>query len=117
MDHVISFTPEQLIGAFLAFCVGFSSVCVAVGWIFKIRNAVKAPSKKVDERLTALEATVETYMTFFSNDKKRIDSIETGSRVTQKALLALLSHGIDGNDIDALKAAKVELQEYLIKKA
>ena len=31
-----------------------------------------------------------------------------------KALLALLSHGIDGNAIDPMKEAKAALESYLI---
>lgn len=31
-----------------------------------------------------------------------------------KALLALLSHGIDGNAIDPMKEAKAEIENYLI---
>ena len=56
------------------------------------------------------------YDEFFRNDKARLDAIEEGNRVTQKALLALLSHGIDGNDVDSMRQAKGELEEYLIKK-
>ena len=29
--------------------------------------------------------------------------------------MALLAHGIDGNDIDAMKKAKAELTDYLIQ--
>lgn len=61
-----------------------------------------------------MERAVAEYESFFANDKKRMENIEEGSRVTQKAILALLSHGIDGNDIDAMVVARNELQEYLI---
>ena len=50
------------------------------------------------------------------NDKKRLEEMEQGNKVTQRAILALLSHGIDGNDIEAMKAAKKELQDFLIGK-
>lgn len=33
---------------------------------------------------------------------------------SMKALLALLSHGIDGNAIDPMKEAKAALESYLI---
>ena len=61
------------------------------------------------ERLARVEARAQS-------NTHRLDAIEEGSRVTQRAILALLSHGIDGNDIDAMKAAKKELQEYLIER-
>ena len=31
-----------------------------------------------------------------------------------KALLALLRHGIDGNDVEGMKKVKSELEQYLI---
>lgn len=116
MDQVISFTPAQLLASILGICVGISTIAAAIGWVVKGIQAAKAPAKKVEERLSALEKQQEEYMVFFKKDKDRLDAIEEGSRVTQRAILALLSHGIDGNDIDAMKAAKKELQEYLIER-
>lgn len=112
MDTVISFTPEQLI----AIAGGFTAICVAVGWVIKIVKAAKAPTKALEGRVAALEGTVKAYEDYFANDKRRLDVLEEGNRVTQKAILALLSHGIDGNDVEGLKAAKKELQEYLIER-
>lgn len=114
MDTVITFTPASLVAGILAVCAGISCVAAAIGWIIKGIQAAKAPARKTEERLKALERAVAEYESFFANDKKRMENIEEGSRVTQKAILALLSHGIDGNDIDAMVVARNELQEYLI---
>ncbi len=116
MNTAITVTPSMLISGFIAFCAGLSCIAGAIGWVVKMIHAAKAPAKRVDERLEALENTVEDYKDYFDNDQRRMESIEAGSRVTQKALLALLSHGIDGNDVDAMRAAKAELQEYLIER-
>lgn len=116
MDTVISFTPAQLFAGILAVCAGISCIAAAIGWVVKGIQAAKAPAKKVDDRLKALEKITADHETYFANDKKRLETIEEGNRVTQKAILALLSHGIDGNDVDAMRAAKNELQEYLIER-
>jgi hypothetical protein len=34
----------------------------------------------------------------------------------QQSMLALLSHALNGNDVDSLKKAKEDLQNYLIGK-
>ena len=47
-------------------------------------------------------------------DYERLNQLEEGNAITQRALLALLAHGIDGNDIEAMKQAKAELTDYLI---
>ena len=116
MDKVLSFTVGQLIGGFLAICAGLSCIALAVSWIIKAVNKVRAPERKQDERITDLERRVAKHDEFLDRDKERLEAIEEGNRVTQRAILALLAHGIDGNDIDALRAAKTELQDYLIKR-
>ena len=50
------------------------------------------------------------------NDNDRLRDIEKGDRATQRALLALLDHGIDGNNIKQMQDAKEELQNHLINR-
>lgn len=114
MNTAFTFTPASLIAGFLAICAGISCIAGAVGWVIKVIRAARAPSKSLEARIIAIEKTIEEYADFFANDKRRLGVIEDGSRVTQRAILALLSHAIDGNDVDALKEAKTELQDYLI---
>lgn len=109
---MISFTPGQIV----AIAAGFSAICVAVGWVVKIVRAARAPTKALEGRVAALEASVKNHDEYLASDKRRLEAIEEGSRVTQRAILALLSHGIDGNDVDSLRAAKDELQKYLIER-
>ena len=49
-------------------------------------------------------------------DVNRFDAIEAGNRVTQLAILALLDHGIDGNNVKQMQDAKEELQNHLINR-
>lgn len=112
MNNAITITPGQIV----AICAGFSAICVAVGWVLKIIKAAKAPTKALEDRIEALERINGQHADYLANDKRRIDAIEEGNRVTQRAILALLSHGIDGNDVDGLKAAKSDLQKYLIER-
>lgn len=85
----------------------------------KIADAVrkaKAPNVEQDKRLDRVERHLEEVDAFLDKDKKRLDSIEDGNRATQRALLALLDHGIDGNNISQMQKAKEELQEHLISR-
>ena len=116
MNETISFTLRELGAWFLACCAGISVVAGAVVWVIKAIKAARAPAQKTEARIKALEESVERYEKYFANDKDRLDVMEEGNRIMQRAMLALLSHGIDGNDVDSLKAAKNELQKYLIER-
>lgn len=115
MNNVISFTPVQFIGTFLAICAGITCIAGAVAVIVKIVRAAKAPNEEQTRRIVALENRCNKFDDLLGNDKRRLDHIEDGSRVTQRAILALLRHGIDGNDIEAMKTAEAELHDFLIK--
>ena len=84
--------------------------------IAKAYRTFKAPNARQDERLDAVEDDLKEVRRFLDIDKKRLDSIEDGNRATQQALLALLDHGIDGNNIEQMQHAKETLQKYLINR-
>ena len=49
-------------------------------------------------------------------DNTRIASLEEGNKVICKALMALLSHEINGNSSDKLQKALSDLNDYLIER-
>lgn len=90
----------------------------------KINRKLGADKDRLDlfqSKLVSLEEhQKENSITLEVHDRKileaeqRIGHSEQGNNVTMKALLALLSHGIDGNAIEPMKEAKVALENYLI---
>lgn len=96
---------------------GFVNTVGAAGEkIAKVIRAAKAPNEEQDKRLTAAENDIKDIKGFLANDKKRLDTLEEGNRVTQRALLALLGHGLDGNNQKQMLAAKAELESHLINR-
>jgi len=114
MNQSITITPAEIVKIILSVCGGITAVGAAITVLAKVWSRIKAPSKKFDERLSAVEKKIEEHKGYFSNDNDRLDILEEGNKVTQRALLALLSHGIDGNDVEGMRKAKAELQDYLI---
>lgn len=49
-------------------------------------------------------------------DNERIKALEDGNKAICKALMALLSHEINGNSNDKLQKALSDLNEYLIER-
>ena len=102
MDGITSATILAIVSAFIL-------IATAVEKIAKAVKAAKAPNDLQNERLAALEAWRKEV------DRKLIID-DDGNRVTQRALLALLDHGIDGNNIEQMQHAKEELQDHLINR-
>ena len=86
----------------------------AAGKIVQAVKAAKAPNDQQNERLNALEEWREEVDRKLIRDNDRFKDIDSGNRVTQRALLALLDHGIDGNNIKQMQDAKEALQDHLI---
>jgi len=78
----------------------------------KLSNLVE----RLSERLDSVESLVHRHSELLANDKARFETIENGTHVTQEALLALLSHAIDGDNKEQLVKARNDLHEYLITK-
>lgn len=116
MEHIITFTPKDLMETIILIWACLSAIIGIAGFVISKVKKVKKPNQIQDERLSNIESRLEIFEKMFLNDNNRIEEIERGNRVTQRALLALLSHGIDGNAIDGMKKAKDELNEYLIQR-
>ena len=123
MDNVIQFTPAQLIALILAVCGAIVTISAAIGVIAKALDKARAPEKEQNERLDAHEKRlnahdeiIERFKEYFDNDDRRFKEIEKSNKITQSALLALLKHSINGEDITSLKEAEKSLEEYLIEK-
>lgn len=110
------FSVQDLWTLLLTMCGGFVSISAAISIIIKAVNSAKKPNRTQDERLDKIEKRLDGYDMLFNNDDARLKFIEESSRVTQKALLALLDHGIDGNNIESMEKAKEALQEHLIER-
>ena len=74
------------------------------------------PNATQNQRLDSLERWRETINERLEKDNNHFDSIDKGNRITQEAILALMSHAINGNDTVKLKQAKEKLENYLIEK-
>lgn len=98
---------------------GASAIVLLANAAEKIGKAIqlaKAPNVKQDQRLDKMEKHLEEVDHYLAKDRKRLDSLEEGKRASQRALIALLDHGIDGNNIKQMQDAKTELLDNLINR-
>lgn len=109
-------TPEKIWAILAWVATALILLSNAVEKIVGIVKAIKAPNAAQNSRLDALERDMILVKEYLSNDKKAIDSLAEGDRVTKHAILALLGHGIDGNNVDEMAKSKHELETYLINR-
>ena len=109
-----------LMGCCSALITIAAAVSIVIGAVKKLKEPENVQNNKIrdiEDKMKHLEDCLKKHEEYFNNDNKRLLAIEEGNRVTQKALLALMSHAINGNDTDKLKEAENSLREYLINKA
>lgn len=115
-----NFTPGQIcaiaIGLLLALAGFINTVGSAANWVVKLIQAMKAPNAQQDKEIAELKEWRKGVDAKLDNDNRRLNSNDESTRVTQRALLALLAHGIDGNHQEQMEKAKVELEAHLISK-
>ena len=125
MDEVIQFTTRDVFNLVLAISGAIVSVSAAVTVLAKVFEKIKAPDKKQNERIAALEGAVikinsrlDDGSKHFAADSKRIDELEESMKATNRIIIeslqALTAHAIDGNNTQELKDVKKSLNNYLI---
>lgn len=100
----------------LAWASAFVLLANAAEKIAKAVQAARAPNVKQDERLKDLEEWRKEVDRKLSSDKLQLAEIHEGLRASYQAQLALLDHGIDGNNIKQMQDAKEALQQHLINR-
>lgn len=114
MNTPIMLTPADVINIFLGACGVITATAGAFAVIYSLVQKAKTPNKVQNERLDKHEEWLKKHDAMLDNDNKRLKLLEDGNRITQRALLELLKHGIDGNDIDGMRKVRDDLQQYLI---
>ena len=88
----------------------------AIEKIIKAVKTAKAPVEQHNKRIDDLEKRMDSVEKGQIKNEDHLTAVDDSNRVTQLALLALLDHGIDGNNIDQMRHAKEELQTHLINR-
>ena len=111
-EATITFSVSDIVWICGAIC----TMSAALAVICSVLKKAREPEDLQNTRLDALEAQVKKFAEYLDRDNRRLNTLDEGNRVTQRALLALMSHAINGNDVDELVKAKKSLENYLIDK-
>lgn len=98
----------------LAVASAFVLLSNAAEKVIKAVKAAKAPETAQNAKIAELEDRVKKVEVKLEKDKQQIDDIRESNHVLTKGMFALLEHGINGNNIQQMKDAKHDVEEYLI---
>ena len=104
----------------------FNDVLLAIAVIFlfveiytKIMGAIKTHCEEKTRKkqpVNTLEQTVHQHEAKLEKDHERLNNLEESNRIMMRAMMALMSHELNGNSNDKLQASYEEIQQYLIDK-
>lgn len=110
-------TPGDLLvlafGGLLALATIVSTVGGAVEKIVKLRKAAKAPEVQQDAQIKELKDRLDRLERSLQKDEGQIKAARECNRVLTIGMLALLDHGINGNNIEQMQNAKAGVEAYL----
>ena len=110
------FTANDVWFAFVVVIVILGAVLSVIDKIASIKKRAREPEYKQDNKIMELESRLEKVEYKLKNADKHFDKIDDGIYVLMIGSLALLDHGLDGNNIEAMSEAKKQMQEHLAKK-
>lgn len=113
MDNI---TPSGLWALISSILAAIILIGNAAGQIAAAVKSAKAPNEEQNKRLDALEKWRDEVDGKLANDKKQLDDIQDGLRAIYQGQLALLDHGLEGNNMAQMEEAKKVLQRHLIGK-
>ena len=74
------------------------------------------PVDKLEARVDDHEGKLDDHEEKLKKDYARLNDLEDGNRIMMRAMMAMLSHEINGNSTDKLKESFEEIQRYLIER-
>lgn len=86
----------------------------AVEKIIKAVKAAKAPEQRQNDEIKEIKKRLDNVEKELSRDEKHLKDVRECNHVITKGVLALLDHGINGNNIDQMKDARHDVETYLI---
>ncbi len=110
------FTANDVWFAIVVLVIILGSVLGVIEKTISIKKKAEEPEAKQNDKLKELESRVEKVEYKLKNADKHFDKIDDGIYVLMIGSLALLDHGLDGNNIEAMSEAKKQMQEHLAKK-
>jgi len=98
----------------LSWCIGFSAICVAIGWLIKIIKGVKKPADDMNSNIKGNKTKIDQQEQKMNDMKSTLDYLVNANNLVIRSLFTVLGELSVNNDKngDIAKAQK-EIHEFL----
>lgn len=103
-------------GDFETFLRVLVSIAASIATIGGALSIIERYSDKAKQVRTRLSEQVSEHEKRLANDHRRLGELETSERLIMRGVMQLMSHEIDGNHTEQLKATRDDMESYLINK-
>lgn len=100
--------------AVLAVASAIVLISNAVEKIVKAVKAAKAPENEQNKKIANIESRLSKVEREILQEEEHLKAVRECNHVVTKGVLALLDHGINGNNLDQMKEARSDVEAYLI---
>lgn len=108
MTALEALTQNNLLTA-LVVLVAVLELIALIGRAADTIKGWRRPAATIEQRLDEHDSKL-------TNDYRRINDLAAGNRAMCLGIKALLSHEINGNSVDKLRAAQTDIDNYLINR-
>ena len=100
---------ETFLRVLVTIAAGIATIGGAMSIVERYSEKAKTGRAKLNDRVSAHEQRL-------ANDHRRLTELETSDRLIMRGVMQLMSHEIDGNHTDQLRATRDDMERYLINK-
>lgn len=101
---------------FLKVLLAIAGGIITIGGATAVISRWTSPYKTLKAEVDGIKSEVATLKGYQNSDHKELQKVEIGIEKLCKCTLAITDHELTGNSVDKLRAAKDEMQDYLIEK-
>ena len=116
MENITFAQLTQLCAVILVLLGAYNLTMTAVKTHREEKRLKDSPYQQMKERLDRHDQLLARDMDRLDTHEKDIDLISQESRIMLRGVRALLSHEVNGNSDDRLKASLTEIDDYLISR-
>ena len=98
----------------LKICAGFSCVCIAGGWLIKIINGIRKPSKDVHKMLNTDKKRLDDHDLQIAEMRDDLKYLVNANNLLIRSMLTVLSELANNNDKDGkIDKAMGDIKDFM----